>query len=452
MTGIGKRMSEVAIAFCAFLAGCEAANDEAFDAGDAAEDARAIGDADGDDAADAQPQRDAGENDATGEATDAADDATEEAHTNDTADANDSVSDATADATADTPDEDAGPPRDFGPPVDPALAANLEAMVDAHFAEVQALGAAIGVRLPDGSWWEGVRGEACTDPASEVAVGDRFRIGSITKTWVAAAALQLVDEGEVALEAPVTDYLPGFDFDPAITVRACLSHTTGLFDLTDDVTQIEGDVTAVVDPRDIVAQSLAHGPDFAPGERYAYSNTNYFVLALLVEAVTGDPIATVLRTRFIAPLDLRDTFLEAAEPATTTFICGHASGVDITHLIDMSWAWAAGAMVSSNGDLCRWADALWRGDLVSPELLDLMMTPTVVGANTYGYGLGTMIQTRGGLTVVGHNGQTLGFQSELFIDPRSGLCVSVLANDILARPEKLGFAAWRLLTPTLGGE
>jgi len=348
-------------------------------------------------------------------------------------------------------DADTATPRDFGPPVRAALAASLQGVLDANFARVNAAAVAIGVRLPDGSWWEGASGEACYEPATAVAVGDRFRLGSITKTWVAAAVLQLVDEGRVDLDGPVDDYVAGFDLGPEVTVRRCLSHTTGIFDLTDDVLSVEADFTQPIEPGEIVRQSLAHGPDFAPGTDWEYSNTNYFLLGMLLQQVTGEPLAQVLRERLIAPLGLRDTFLEQAEPATTTFICGNVGPYDVTHLIDLSFAWAAGAMVSSNGDLCRWADALWRGAVVPTALRDEMEAPTVLpDGRSFGYGLGTMIRNRAGLTVVGHNGQTLGFQSELFIDPASGLCVSVLANDFEASPSVVGTAAWELLVPALG--
>lgn len=441
---LGGRARWIGIAVCGALGACEVVGG-ASDAGDAtttsATDTVDDGSA-GDDATATDASTDASIDDAT---------TTEDTSTTDAVTATGDDASATDAVTADGDGGDAPPPRDFGPPVPTDLAASLGAMVDAHFDGVKAIGAAVGVRLPDGSWWEGVRGEACVDPEATVAIGDRFRLGSITKTWVAAAVLQLVDEGEVDLDAPASDYVTGLELDPAITVRRCLSHTTGLFDLTDDVLHIGADFTQPADPREVVALSIAHGPDFAPGDSYEYSNTNYFVLGLLVEAVTGDPIATVLRSRFIDPLGLLDTFLEASEPPTTTFVCGNVSGVDITHIIDMSWAWAAGAMVSSNGDLCRWADALWRGDLVSAPLLAEMMTPTVLpDGRVTGYGLGTMVETRGGIHVVGHNGQTLGFQTELFIDPTSGLCVSVLANDFSARPEALGVPAWALLVPALG--
>lgn len=390
---------------------------------------------------------------------DVADSVTAEA-VEDAADDMDDVADAmdVADVVPDTQPVDTQPvdtwvPRDFGPPVPAAVAASLQVVLDEHFVGVKAAAVAIGVRLPDGSWWEGVAGEACYDPATSVMTGDRFRLGSITKTWVAAAVLQLVDEGRVRLDDPIGDYVVGFGLDPEVTISRCLSHTTGIFDLTDDVFSVEADFTEPIAPGEIVRQSLAHEAVFAPGAGYSYSNTNYFLLGMLIEAVTDEPIARVFRERMIDPLGLTDTYLEDAEPAPDVpvpHICGNFGTIDVTYVLDMSWTWAAGAMVSSTGDMCRWADALWRGDVLPPALRTAMMTPTVLpDGSTVGYGFGTKIRTRGGVTVVGHNGQTLGFQSELYIDPLSGLCVAVLANDFSADPEAVGVPAWDLLVPAL---
>jgi len=340
--------------------------------------------------------------------------------------------------------------RDFGPPVDDTLAAELAAVLADRYLYVQAAAVAVGVRLPDGSWWEGVVGEACHEPRRAAVTGDRFRLGSITKTYVAAAVLQLVDEGQVGLDDAIDDHVPGFGLEPEITVRRCLSHTTGIFDLVDDVLSVEGDFSQPIAPREIVSQALEHPRLFAPGQGYSYSNTNYFLLGLLLEEVGGEPIAQVLRERLLDPQGLLDTFMEDAEPARTTFVCGNAYDIDVTELLDMSWTWAAGAMVSSTGDLCRWADALWRGDVLPDGLRAAMVTPTVLpDGRVVGYGLGTKLVTRGGLPVVGHNGQTLGFQSELYIDPASGLCVAVLANDFGATPESVGVPVWDLLVPAL---
>src|SRR3954471_17142517 len=143
---------------------------------------------------------------------------------------------------------------------------------------------------------------------------DRFRVGSVTKTFVAAVVLQLVGEGRLALGDPVERWLPGVVPGGAgITIRQLLNHTSGLYDYADDafVTRILADRGRVWAPRDLIALGTRRPPLFAPGARLAYSSTGYIALGLIVEAATGRPLAAELRRRIFMPLRLRATSLDA---------------------------------------------------------------------------------------------------------------------------------------------
>ena len=125
--------------------------------------------------------------------------------------------------------------------------------------------------------------------------------------------------------------------------------------------------------------------------------------------------------------------------------------MDAAGIMDMSWAWTAGAMVSNTRDLCRWADALYRGGVLGSALRAKMLTKTTLpDGSTADYGLGVQFRTRGGLPVVGHNGSTMGFDAELFLHVPSGLCVAVLTNDFGGKPSAVSAAAWTLLVGKLG--
>src|SRR3954464_14396307 len=198
---------------------------------------------------------------------------------------------------------------------------------------------------------------------------DRFRVGSITKPFVATAVLQLVGEHKLALEDTVERWLPALvPNGERITVRQLLNHTSGLFAFGGDrdfVTHAFEDPLRAWTPQEIVAIATAHPPTFAPGTAWSYSDTNYFILGMIVEAATGRPLAGELRRRILPPLRLRATSL----PTEPDIAGPHAHGYFLRPLEDVtvgspSVQWAAGALVSNADDLARFFRALDRKSVV----------------------------------------------------------------------------------------
>jgi D-alanyl-D-alanine carboxypeptidase len=249
-------------------------------------------------------------------------------------------------------------------------------------------------------------GSADLTPRAPMRVSDRFRVASITKTFVAAVVLQLVGEGKMSLDDSVERWVPGLVPGGAgITVRQLLNHTAGLFDYIDDGDDtilkpyLRGDVTHVTPPRQIVAVATSHPPHFAPGTKHKYSNTNYIVLGLVVEAVTGDSLTAEMGRRIFQPLGLRASSFDA----TASRVTGrHAHGyapigprgrVMELNVFSSSLTWAAGALVSTAGDVASFYRALLRGRLLRPDLLREMETTVPAGPPGEGYGLG-LFETR----------------------------------------------------------
>jgi D-alanyl-D-alanine carboxypeptidase len=250
--------------------------------------------------------------------------------------------------------------------------------------------------------------------------GASFRIGSLTKTYVAAVVLQLAAERRLSLDDPVASYLPGVvPGADAISVRQLLQHTSGLpdFDGLPAVTQpyLAGDLGYVWAPRALVDLAVAQRPLVAPGTGFAYSSTNYLVAGLLVEAVTRRPLGDVLRARIFRPLRLRHTAFalsgDAPLPQAHGFTVGPGGRrVDVTALTPYSWA--AGAIVSTADDVATFYRALLSGRVVPPRMLSAMLGtvadthPDVPGQR---YGLGIVrFPTRCG-AAWGHNGDTAGY-------------------------------------------
>ncbi|WP_406510542.1 serine hydrolase domain-containing protein [Streptomyces sp. NBC_00212] len=254
----------------------------------------------------------------------------------------------------------------------------------------------------------------------------RFRIGSMTKPFVATVVLQLVGEGRVVLDAPVERYLPGVvrghgNDGRRMTVRQLLQHTSGIPDYLDYLKpeDVLNDPLAHYDTRDLVKLALAHPPAFEPGTDWRYSNTGYLLAGMLIEQVTGHPYGDEIRRRVIEPLSLRQTSVPDDAPE----IRGpHPRGYarpgkdaplkDITAL-NPTVAGPSGSMISSGADFNRFLDALLSGKLLAPAQLHEMMRTRPTGdpgGGAYGLGLESHPLPCGGL-VWGHDGGIPGYQT-----------------------------------------
>jgi D-alanyl-D-alanine carboxypeptidase len=275
------------------------------------------------------------------------------------------------------------------------------------------------VRVQDGGELETTAlGIAQAEPRRLVRPTDRFRIGSITKTFVAAVVLQLVDDGRVGLDETVDRWLPGLvPGGRRITVRQLLAHRSGLFDYVDDpkvFAPYAQEPEHAWEPRELVGLAVARPAPFRPGQRYAYSSTNYLLLGLIVERASGTSLDEQIRTRIVEPLGLEETSFEPGI-VSGPHIHGHRppshQGVVTGAPRDTSdeaasWAWSAGAMVSTAADVERFFAALLGGQLLAPPQLREMETLGPAGSLRYGLGLAAF-QTPCG-EAWGHTGNAQG--------------------------------------------
>jgi D-alanyl-D-alanine carboxypeptidase len=247
---------------------------------------------------------------------------------------------------------------------------------------------------------------------------DRVRVGSVTKTFVATVVLQLAAEGRLGLDDPIERRLPGLIPGGAvITIRQLLSHTSGLPDYADDafVRGLFDDPRRIWAPRDLISRATSRAPLFAPGAGFAYSSTGYVALGLIVEATTGRPLADAVRRRIVVPLHLRATSLDAGPHIAGRHAHGYTryhgarKPLDISD-IGQSFAWAAGALVSTADDLASFYRALLGGRLLPPRLLAAMRPALPFDGQRWGLGL---VETPHGCGPSwGHGGETLGYETE----------------------------------------
>lgn len=219
--------------------------------------------------------------------------------------------------------------------------------------------------------WFGTAGVADTRTGRKRSPQDRFRIGSITKTFVATVVLQLAAEGRLSLDDTAEQWLPGVvhghHHDGAgVDIRMLLNHTSGIFNYTDDQQALNR--YEAHPPESLVQIAMSHPPTFTPGSGWAYSNTNYVLAGMIVERATGRALAEEITERISRPFGLAGTYLpHGSDPTirgphsrhyTKLFRTDLGAPVHDATELDPSMFWAAGGMISTAGDLNRFFGAL----------------------------------------------------------------------------------------------
>jgi D-alanyl-D-alanine carboxypeptidase len=314
------------------------------------------------------------------------------------------------------------------------LAARITAAAGKAIAAHRAPGGAVAV-VRDGTVVY-VRGFGTRNLATQAPVDadTRFEIGSVTKQFTAAAILQLKEAGKLSLDDRLSIYVPSFPHAGEITLRQLLHQTSGLPDYTDanGFIRIASKAGNLAKIEALIAKLPLH---FKPGTRWEYSNTNYIALGRVVEVASGMPYATYVRTHVFAPAGMTQTTMIAAEPQLVDFATPYWRGekgkgalAPAPPLMDV-WAGAAGAIVSTVGDLAKWDLALQAGKIVTaPDLRLMTSSGALDNGKPTGYGFGWMIDTFDGHERVWHNGGTFGSSSSNVTFPTDGVDVIVLEN------------------------
>ncbi len=315
--------------------------------------------------------------------------------------------------------------------------ADLKAQADAILAAAYPAdgpGAAVIVTRGGKTIYAAGRGLADIDSRRPITPDTMFRLGSITKQFTAAVILQLVQEGKVSLDDPVSRFFPDFPQPGAsATVRQLLNHTSGIQSYTGiPGWMVEANTARAHSSAEMIALFRDLPSPSKPGERWAYNNSGYVLLGAIIESVTGKPWHRAVDERIGAPLRLRTIGYGVDRESNPAMARGYTSAegkAQPAQRIHMSVPHGAGALVGTVRDLAIWAQALHHGRIVNPATYAAMTAPTVLASgesHPYGYGLG-----RGavrGRESVGHNGGIFGFSTESIYIPADDLFVAVFAN------------------------
>lgn len=290
-------------------------------------------------------------------------------------------------------------------------------------------GAAVALVRDDGDVF--AAGAGFTDLAHSVPMppNAQFYIYSITKVFLATAALQLVEQGSLALDDHAQTYLPSLPLATPVTLRQLLSHTGGVPDygaLPAYTEAVRSSPTHPWSPDEFLAHTLPRGLTFPPGQGWAYSNIGFLIIRLTLEHITGLSLRALLHERIFAPLGLRHTFVaetiadaNVLTPAFSAFFRPDSALEDVSRVYHPGWV-SHGVVISTSAELARAIHALFSGELVAAESLAMMLTPTLVpGTHPWftepAYGLGVMLDRLSpyGL-LAGHGGEGPGYSAAAF--------------------------------------
>jgi D-alanyl-D-alanine carboxypeptidase len=348
-----------------------------------------------------------------------------------------------------------------------ALRRKLQAKLDEFHKNGKFAGATLGVCPADGNCFGMATGYSNLETKTPMKPTDLMLAGSVGKTYAAAVALQLVKEGKINLDDNIEKYLGKevwFSRLPnarEITVRQLMNHTSGLvrYEFKDQFTK---DLTANPDkvwkPEELLAYLFDEKARFEAGKGWDYSDTNYIVLGMIIEKVTGRKYYDEAKRRILKPLKFERTFPQDKREIKG-LIQGYAGeknpfgGTDAMiqngkFAINPQFEWTGGGIVSNSEDLARWAKAMYEGKAFDATLLQQMFDGVAAPAlgRDAKYGLGVIIRpTRAGLTY-GHSGYFPGYLTEVMYFPESKIAVAVQVNSSVSR--NLGKPLGRVLVET----
>jgi CubicO group peptidase (beta-lactamase class C family) len=355
------------------------------------------------------------------------------------------------------------PPLPPAPTATAAVAtprANLGSKIDALFARYtapDAPGCAVGVYRAGEVVFERGYGAASLEHGVPIDGETVFNVGSIAKQFTAAALLLLVADGKVSLDDDVRKYVPELpDFGHPVRLRHLLHHTGGLRDIY-ALLPLEGFMPADYADDDDALYALAHQkhPLAPPGTAWRYSNTGYFLVALVVKRVSGMPFSELVKKRIFDPLGMKSTVVvddyRRVVPRRATGYAPRRAGA---YRVEIASSQIAGAtlLFTSIDDLARWDANFYAKAVGGAPMLDAMRTPGTLDDGKpfpIAYGMGLDERPAGALPQEEHTGEDMGFVADLVRYPTQRLTVACLCNDDTADAIVLAHAVAQVMLPDL---
>ena len=272
---------------------------------------------------------------------------------------------------------------------------------------------------------------ATNDPLQPV---HRFRIASATKTMLAAIVMKLVEQGKMGLDQPINQYISNPLFNAGtITIRQLLNHTSGLYDHLNANSfwaLPSNNATKVWSLDELITLGNAAGPQFAPGTKYAYSNTGFVVLGKAVEQVTGKSIEKAFKDLLLDPIGMPSAFYDNAATAPTTI--SDLATNNRSYEYSPTAAGPAGAMVCNAIDLAKYGRAVYGAQYLTNASITEMIKNYGLPLGGQNYGLGTRLWTLNGIAHHGHTGAFMDYRSIVIYIPEKKMSLALITHGVHA--------------------
>lgn len=253
-----------------------------------------------------------------------------------------------------------------------------------------------------------------------------FQIGSVTKQITAAVIMQLQQEGKLSVKDKLSKYFSGFANGDKITIQHLLTHTSGIFNYTNDTIIMKNNVTKHYSQEEMVNLFKNYPSDFEPGAKWNYSNSGYSLLGYIIEKVEKKPYEKVVRERIFQPLGMRDSgfdFTHLSNPKKAKGYFSLSPTSIPAPVVDSTIAYSAGAIYSTIGDFYKWERAIYTSKILKSESWKAVFTPF---KNKYGYGWA--IDSLYGHRLTTHSGGIHGFSSNILRFPEDELAIIIFDN------------------------
>ena len=324
-----------------------------------------------------------------------------------------------------------------------SLESRMQNVLDKGIQQYNVRGVSAAVIFPNEKIWSGASG--ISHDSAAINPDMLFAIGSITKNIVATLALKLSEENIISLEDPLSKWLPSYPhIDGMITIRQLLNHTSGLYMFWDNQTiwdELKRDRMKIWSPEEVL--NYIKEPYFAPGDGWHYSNTNYLLLAMIIEKATDSKLSVEFKNRFWQPLGICHAYLSLQEniPDNQAHVYGDNfnnddSYIDLTFLPRASHesiTFGSSGLFTTAEDLVRWCHMLFEGKILQPQSMDEMLQFVKFKpvANMRAYGLGVQVYTRSfayGKEAIGHGGANIGTSTYMVYLPEYHVSLVVMIN------------------------